>query len=590
MGQIKILDEIVSNQIAAGEVIERPASMVKELIENSLDAGATQIDIHVEEGGISRLIITDNGCGMSSDDAVLCFSRYATSKLKSLSDLESLHSFGFRGEALASIASVSKIKLTTRQASAALGTQILIHGGKIIEVGDAGAPVGTRIEVESLFFNTPARLKFLKSPRSESSAIESIVRQAALSQPEVGFRLQIDGQVKLNIHKAANQNQQFERAVQCLGEDTRNHLFPFDAQTDLVKLTGYVAAPLATRKDSLGLFVYVNGRFVKDKQLIQAIRVAYRSLLEVGRHPIGALNIQINPEFVDVNVHPQKLEVRFSEPSRVQGHLIRLLSDFLATTPWLHTEIPVSAPSFQTSLPTVSTPSTFRFDSPRSEPMWSAAPKLEPSFGRVTPPAQQLHTLGTTERYRDLRIIGQVDQTYLILEGSKAMIVIDQHAAHERVVFEKVCAAAKLNGVPSQALLFPMSINISPMDMATLIEKKALFAPYGFEIEPFGDTQALVKATPTGLRTDALEEIVRDTLSDLRDADRPDSLQAFQDHICAQIACHSSVRAGQKMDLPEIKALLEQLDVVDYKAHCPHGRPVVRAVPFTEIGGWFHRT
>ncbi|MBL4817920.1 MAG: DNA mismatch repair endonuclease MutL, partial [Deltaproteobacteria bacterium] len=335
MGQIQILDEIIANQIAAGEVIEKPASMVKELIENALDAGTTQIDIHAEEGGIKRLVITDNGCGMAADDAVLCFSRYATSKLKQLSDFDSLSSFGFRGEALASIASVSKITLTTRSSNAKLATLVRVHGGKISEVGEAGAPVGTRIEVESLFYNTPARLKFLKSQRAESGAIEATTRQAALAKPEVGFRLQIDSKTKFEARQAPSDNRQFERAIQCLGENTRAHLFPFNAETSLLKLSGYVAAPLATRKDSLGFYLYVNGRFVKDKQLLAAVKVAYRTLLEVGRHPIGALNIELDPQAVDVNVHPQKLEVRFSETPRVQSHIIRLLSDFLATTPWL---------------------------------------------------------------------------------------------------------------------------------------------------------------------------------------------------------------------------------------------------------------
>ncbi|MES2504321.1 MAG: DNA mismatch repair endonuclease MutL [Myxococcota bacterium] len=593
MGQIQILNEIIANQIAAGEVVERPASIVKELIENALDAGATQIDLHIIEGGIAKLVITDNGCGMAPDDAVLCFSRYATSKLRSMSDFATLNSFGFRGEALASIASVSRMSLTTRQADTVLATKVVVEGGRILEVTEAGAPVGTRIEVESLFYNTPARLKFLKSPRSEASAIETIMRQAALSKPAVGFRLQIDATTKLDVRQAPSEARQFERAIYCLGEDTRGYLYPIDLKTDFLRLSGYVAAPLATRKDSLGLYVYVNGRFVKDKQLVQAIRVAYRTILEIGRHPIGAINIEVDPEVVDVNVHPQKLEVRFSEPSRVQSHLIRLLSDFLSTTPWLN--------SYRDLTPSPSPES----GEGRS---WALSPSPlggegfrvrlpSPDFGEPKSPSPTSgrgyyvqHGLGGAERYTDLRVVGQIDSTYLLLEGARSMIVLDQHAAHERVVFERVCAQTKQNGVSSQALLFPVSITLSPGDMQTLIEKKDVFLPYGFEIEPFGDHQAIVKTTPAGLKSEYAETIIKDTLSDLRNADRPDALQEFSDHICAQIACHTSIRAGQRLDNSEILALLEQLDVIDYAAHCPHGRPVVRAIPFTEIAQWFHRT
>lgn len=569
MGQIQVLNEITANQIAAGEVVERPASVIKELIENSLDAGGTQIDIQIEEGGIRKLIVTDNGVGMAPDDAILCFSRYATSKIKSVQDLASLLSFGFRGEALASIASVSKVTLITRQSSAQLATKVEIHGGKISSIGESGGSVGTRIEIESLFFNTPARLKFLKSTRSESAAIESVVREAALSKPETGFRFQTDGILKLEARQALSENRRFERTLNCLGEDCRDYLFPIEAQTDFLKLSGYIVAPLVTRKDSSGIYLYINNRYVRDKQLVQAIKVAYRTLLEIGRHPVCALNIELNPEEVDINVHPQKLEVRFSEPSKVQSHMIKLLSDFLATTPWLKRETLERTYILRDFEPSTA---SMAFEVPLA-----SNPKI-------------IHNLGGAERYADLKIIGQADNMFLLLEGEKSMIVLDQHAAHERVVFEKVQARAKENSVSSQALLFPVSITLSPNEINTLSEKKGAFLPYGFEIEPFGDNQAIVKSAPPGLKTEFIAQIIKDTLSDLAKTDRPDSLNAFSDHICAQIACHTSVRAGQKLDHSEIRALLEQLDVIDYAAHCPHGRPVVRAIPFSEMGGWFHRT
>ncbi|MBH1988620.1 MAG: DNA mismatch repair endonuclease MutL [Myxococcaceae bacterium] len=592
MGLIQVLNEVTSNQIAAGEVVERPASVAKELIENALDAGATQIDVQIEEGGVRKLVILDNGSGMASDDALLCFSRYATSKIKSVSDLSRLTSFGFRGEALASIASVSKVTLTTRMAGQSLATQVICEGGKTTYLGESGGSVGTRLEVESLFYNTPARLKFLKTPRSESGAVENVVREAALSHPEVGFRFQVDAKLKLDARVANSPERQIERVLSCLGDDCREYLYPIEAQTDLLKLSGYLVAPLATRKDSSGVYVYVNNRYVRDRQLVQAIKVAYRTLLEVGRHPICVLNLDIDPEVVDVNVHPQKLEVRFSEASRVQSHLIRLLSDFLATTPWLKREQPQRVYELRTE------PSAYHFElQPEPEAPTLAQPDRSsvptppavsrPVAAQVPKPAQ--HTLGGALRYADLRVVGQVDQTYLLLASESSLVVLDQHAAHERVVFERVCQQARENQIPSQPLLFPVSLKLSPAEMNTLIEKKDQWLPFGFEVEPFGEQEALIKAAPMGVDSEWVAEIVRDTLSDLAQSDRPDSLTAFFDHVCAQIACHTSVRAGQRLRVDEIQALLDQLDVVDYAAHCPHGRPVVHAIPFREMAQWFHR-
>lgn len=591
MGQIQLLDEVTANQIAAGEVIERPLSVAKELIENSLDAGATQIDLHVDEGGTRRLVIVDDGHGMTPEDAVLCFSRYATSKLRRVEDLAHLSSFGFRGEALASIASVAKVRLLTRTKDSHSATEVLVHGGTVMKVQEAGAPIGTRIEIEDLFYNVPARLKFLKSARSEASAVEGVIRAATLSCPGVGFSLRLDGSLKFDARQAPidaelEHARRIERAIACLGEECRGYLFPLKAQTDLLSLSGYVVAPLVTRKDSKNIRLYVNGRPVEDRQLVQALRVAYRTLVEVGRHPICALNLQIDPSLVDVNVHPQKSQVRFTDPSRVQSHLIRLVSDYLATTPWLKNRVEkpyvirASEPSAHF---------TFRQESSLdSSELSGSLFELEPM--RPSAPLMSQPSLDGQERYSDLRVVGQVDGTFLVLEGPKSMIVLDQHAAHERVVFERLQAQVANRHLESQPLLFGVQIKLSPEEMSTLAEHADAFLRYGFEIAPFGEAQGMVKAIPVGLRLESIEQVVRDALAELAVAGRADSLAAFADHLCAQIACHSSIRAGQTLQHAEIQALLGQLDEIDYGAHCPHGRPIVRALPFFEIARWFHRS
>lgn len=339
MSKIQILPDKIANQVAAGEVVERPASIVKELIENSVDAGATQIDIQIQEGGQKIIRIVDNGCGMASDDAVLAFSRYATSKLTSVEDLQSIDTFGFRGEALPSIASVSRMELTTRSAEKAAATRIQLEGGDVQSVTEFGAPLGTSIEVKDLFFNVPARLKFLKTARTEAALIENVVKNFVLIHPHIGFSLMSDSKQVLR-HQALDPDleqrdpRRLQRIIGCLGKEVAGYIYPIDVQTDIMRLTGSLVAPLVTRRDARGIRIFVNNRSVMDKELSQMVKIAYRSLLEVGRNPICAINIQLDPSIVDVNVHPQKLEVRFSDPRRVNSHMIRIISDFLATTPW----------------------------------------------------------------------------------------------------------------------------------------------------------------------------------------------------------------------------------------------------------------
>lgn len=624
MGRIRVLEERLASQIAAGEVVERPSSVAKELLENALDAGARRVEVVLEGGGIDRLLIADDGTGMEADDATLCFSRHATSKLREIDDLKRIGTFGFRGEALAAIASVAKVRLTTRPKDAAAASEVRCEGGHIVHVGEAGSPPGTRIDVRELFFNVPARRKFLKTPRTEAGHVEQVVRTAALGQPGVAFRVSLDGKVVLDVPGAEDgapldHPRRRERAVQCLGKQVREYLFPFEARTDLIRLTGYVVAPLETRRDMSGVNLSVNGRPVTDRGLVQAVRVAFRTLLEVGRQPILALDLEIDPALVDVNVHPRKAEVRFADPRQVHGHLIRLLGDFLATTPWLS-----RTPARSYSLPTSAEPLVFR--DPRGEGVSDlgevhrqrvrdalerfAASRASPSqpapaWARPVPPASSGAALAATmsppvaprsepglasvRRFSELRAVGQVSATYLLLEGPDGLVVIDQHAAHERVVFERLRKAAREGAPRSQPLLFPTTIPLGPLEMAAVEERADALVAYGLELEPFGEGTAILRAVPAGLDAGKAEQIARDALAELAEGGRADSLEDLQDRVCARLACHGSVRAGQALAPEEIRALLRSLDEIDLGAHCPHGRPVVRTVRYDEMAKWFDR-
>lgn len=621
MGRIHVLAEALASQIAAGEVVERPASVIKELVENSLDAGAARVDVVIEGGGVERMVVTDDGVGMSADDAALCFSRHATSKLREIEDLRRIGTFGFRGEALAAISSVAKVRLVTRRAEDEVAAEVRVEGGRVTHVGQVGAPVGTQLEVKDLFFNVPARRKFLKTPRTEAGHIDAALRTTALGQPGIALSLTSEGKRVLDVGAAPEgasleHPRRVERAVACLGEETRDHLYPFDAETDLLRLTGYVVAPLFTRRDLSGVNLSVNGRPVSDRGLLQAVRVAYRTLLEVGRQPLCALDLAIDPALVDVNVHPRKAEVRFEEPRRVTGHLIRLLSDFLATTPWV-TQAPAKTWVLRAR------DGTFKDDDggdlaavhrarvrealesyaerrgePASSPTtgyWTRAGQRPSSMSRPVvgggvplAPATRAG-LGLAGAFSELRPVGQVGLTYLVLEGPDGMVVIDQHAAHERVTFEKLRKAAREGTTPSQPLLFPLQITLGPLEEAALEEKADALRAYGLDVEPFGEGTAMIRAVPHGLDGGKAEDIVRDALRELSGDGRPDALEDLVDRVCSRLACHGSVRAGQALAPEEIRALLRQLDAIDLGAHCPHGRPVVRALAFEEMERWFDR-
>jgi DNA mismatch repair protein MutL len=618
VGVISVLATEVADQIAAGEVVERPASVIKELVENALDAGASRVSVHADGGGLVRMRVIDDGGGMAPDDAVLCFSRHATSKVRVAEDLLRIGTFGFRGEALAAIASVARTRLVTRTRDATVASEVRVDGGRVAHVGELGAPVGTTIDVEDLFFNVPARRKFLKAARTELGHIEDALADAALAHPHVAFSLSVDGKPILDLaaaptHAPLDHAQRIERAVSCLGKHVRPLLYPIDAKSELVRLTGYIVAPLETRRDLTGVHLSVNGRPVTDRGLVGAVRTAFRTLLEVGRQPIVALDLAIDPELVDVNVHPRKSEVRFADPRRVSGHVIALLSEFLAQTPWLKTRDSPPPPARVFSLahkdgslsPTPAEhaedpvldahrarvqQALTRFD----ERMRARGGAPASSYGALesdASPTLPLAGVGAAGSFSALRVVGQVQGTFLILEGPDGMVVVDQHAAHERVVFERLKAARALADAPTQPLLVPMQLELSHAEVSALEDEsnRALLARHGLVLEPFGPRQALIKALPPGLDGKRTEQIARDALKEMS-IETSGALEEREDAVCARLACHAAVRAGDAMSGESIRALLRDLDAIDLGAHCPHGRPVVRTLRFEEMASWFDRT
>lgn len=589
MGKIIELSQHVSNQIAAGEVVERPCSVVKELVENALDAGAATIEVRIKDGGLSYLVVQDDGCGMDEEDVQKAIKRYATSKIASAHDLESLTSFGFRGEALPSIASISHMSIISRVSGETHATKAIIDAGTIVEVTRTGALYGTRMEVRDLFFNVPARLKFIKSQRTEAAAIDKLLRSFAFVYEDVVWKFYNDD--KLIFSSAQGENRVLERAQALLGKDTEGLLYLFDEATSLVRIQGALCAPLLTRNDVRGINIFVNRRVVNDRKLSGAIKAAFRTLLEVGQNPICAFNIEIAPEEVDVNVHPRKAEVRFVDERRVFSHIIRMLGDFLSKTPWLKPYEP--APQ----LPELYPSARFREEDQRMRQsmdflLRDARPEEKQADLYRQPdlaPTPSTKRLLPANRYSDLRVIGQVSQTYLLCESEEGLVLLDQHAAHERVMFEYL-RSQKTKGVASSPLLIPLKVDLDAHDMLLAMAHMDDFNGFGMEMEAFGESSIVIRALPDFMKDIDAASLIRDILSEFLLLGRANSVDKIYDHVCATMACHGSVRAGQYMSNDQIKALLADLDTIEFAAHCPHGRPLIKSFPKSEMKKWFDRT
>jgi DNA mismatch repair protein MutL len=596
---IRPLEESAINRIAAGEVVERPASAVKELVENALDAGARRIAVDYSAGGKLLIRVTDDGCGMTPDDLPLAVARHATSKIDG-SDLLNIRSFGFRGEALASLGSVGRLTLTSR-AEGHDGASLTVAGGRMGPVRPAAATRGTVIELRDLFYATPARLKFLRSDRAESQAIAEVVRRLAMAEPQVGFTLSevTEGEAPRVIFRADPLSGDFFEALHgrlagVLGADFIENALKIDVERDGLRLTGFAALPTYSRGSSVQQFVFVNGRPVLDRMLLGALRVAYFDFLSRDRHPAAVLNLICDPERVDVNVHPAKSEVRFREPEAARSLIITGLRTALsgaghrASTTVADATLAALRPEPQPAFPRI-----YQMERPSQSSLTRAfayqAPEIPQGFAEAptarveTPftPDDTLHPLGAAR--------AQVHENYIIAQTATGMVIVDQHAAHERLVYERLKRQMAETGIKAQALLIPEIVELSPTDASRLLEISDDLTALGLTIEPFGGTAIAVRETPAILGNVSAAALLGDVLDELADLGQTQSLRARMDAILSRMACHGSIRSGRQMRAEEMNALLREMEATPHSGQCNHGRPTYVELKLADIERLFGR-
>ncbi|MCA1440500.1 DNA mismatch repair endonuclease MutL [Ensifer sp. IC4062] len=596
---IKQLSETLINQIAAGEVIERPASAAKELIDNALDAGATRIEIATAGGGKTLLRVTDNGSGMSPADLALAVQRHCTSKISdSLTDIRTL---GFRGEALPSIGSVARLSITTRTAGANEGAAIAIAGGKTDAVRPSPANVGTVVEVRDLFFATPARLKFMKSEKAEAAAISEVVRRMAIAFPKVRFVL--SGSDRTTLEFPATGEDRLARMAQVLGKDFRDNAIEIDAEREDARLTGFAGVPTFNRGNSLQQYVFVNGRPVQDKLILSAIRAAYAETIPHGRYPVAVLSIELDPALVDVNVHPAKSDVRFRDPGLIRGLLIGAIREALArdgdraattgasgmmrafrpemqrpSQPWTPAASPYRPMHFeQTANGFAET--TQRGFAEFSQPSARSALPEETRASDVTAPS---FPLGAAR--------AQLHENYIVAQTDDGLVIVDQHAAHERLVFETMRTALHARPVPAQTLLIPEIVDLPEDDCDRLMAHAEEFNRLGLAIERFGPGAIAVRETPAMLGEVDAAGLVRQLADELAEWDTANGLAGRLEYLAATMACHGSVRSGRRMRTEEMNALLRQMEATPGSGQCNHGRPTYIELKLSDIERLFGRS
>ncbi|PJF08622.1 DNA mismatch repair endonuclease MutL [Pseudorhodobacter sp. MZDSW-24AT] len=594
---IRPLDEAAINRIAAGEVVERPASAVKELVENALDAGATRIAVDFADGGKTLIRVTDDGCGMTAADLPLAIARHATSKIDG-SDLLNIHSFGFRGEALASLGSVGRLTLTSR-AQGHDAAQITVAGGRMAEVRPAALTRGTVVELRDLFYATPARLKFLRTDRAEAQAIAEVLRRLAMAEPHVGFTLtDTTGGDSRILFRADPQSGDFfdalhGRLTRILGADFTQNALRIDIPRDGLHLTGYAALPTYSRGSGAQQFVFVNGRPVLDKLLLGALRVAYYDFLSRDRHPAAVLNLICDPQRVDVNVHPAKAEVRFREPDAARSLIISGLRTALsgaghrASSTVADETLAAFRPERPAYLPDrpsqASLHRAFAFQAPAvAAPTFAEAPAARLEERSVASDDSAVsHPLGAAR--------AQVHENYIIAQTETGIVIVDQHAAHERLVYERLKRQMAESGITAQALLIPEIIELSPTDAARLLDAAPALAEIGLRVEPFGGSAIAVRETPAILGTVNAAALVRDVLDELTEAGHSTNIRARIDAVLSRMACHGSIRSGRQMRAEEMNALLREMEATPHSGQCNHGRPTYVELKLHDIERLFGR-
>ncbi len=590
MSEIKILPEILSNKIAAGEVVERPSSVVKELVENALDADSSRIVIEVKSGGRSLIRVSDNGNGMSRDDAILSIERYATSKIYYDMDLLAIDSLGFRGEAIPSIASVSRFFLVTRDKKNQSGTEVFIEGGKLKKVSETGSPAGTMVTVRDLFFNMPARRKFLKTVNTEMSHIADTVASVALSRPDVRFKLLHNGKVVKNWPLVTSP---VERATDVLGKTLRDKLNKIGFEKNGVSVSGWVASPDIWRNTGRGIFIYVNGRYVHNATVKHALFKGFRGTLMKGQFPVAVIYLKLPFDKVDVNVHPAKHEVRFTEQDIVHETVAVAVEKAVKLSQesrWgqknpINTEKPVSSEPF---IDYIKEPETI-FRSKTEYDRTFPADSQEEMPWTITDRKIEQAVIWNKKKFSDLKIIGQFHNTYIICESAEGLIIIDQHAAHERIIFEKLRNISKNKLKASQKLLIPETIDLGHKEADILIRLIPELEKAGMEIEPFGGTTFAVRAVPVLFAGKQIQPVIMAMVEDIAETGANRDVDELFEKCLILMACHGAIRANQHLAHWEIRALFMQLDECENPSQCPHGRPTWKKWPLRFLEKSFGR-
>lgn len=589
---IRQLDESTANRIAAGEVVERPASAVKELVENALDAGARRIDVTISQGGKALIRVADDGCGMSAEDLPLAMSRHATSKIDG-SDLLDIHSFGFRGEALPSLGAVGRLTITSRAGDE--GAEIRVTGGRADPVRPAPANRGTVVELRDLFFATPARLKFLRSERAETQAVAEVIRRLAMAEPSVGFTLHDDD--RLLFRADAEQGDLFDalhsRLTKVMGRDFIDNAVRIDAERDGVRLTGFAALPTYSRGAAVAQHVFVNNRPVRDKLLMGALRAGYFDVLPSGRYPAAVLFVTCDPHFVDVNVHPAKAEVRFREPDVVRGLVVSALRYTLAGESRRASDTVGAATlaAFRAE-PQAVTRYQMDYARPSQGAIRAAYQAQAPAFdGFAEAPSARVEEM-PEEVVTDAPLgaaRAQIHENYIVAQTEHGMVIVDQHAAHERLVYERLKAQADANGIASQALLIPEIVELPEGDAARILSVAEDLAALGLHVEAFGGGAVAVREVPALLGRVNAAALIRDIADDLADQGASDRLRGRVDAVLSSMACHGSVRSGRRMSAEEMNALLREMERTPRSGQCNHGRPTWVSLSLGDIERLFGR-
>jgi len=606
MGRIRLLPEIVASQVAAGEVVERPASVVKELIENSLDAGAQKIDIMIRRGGISLVRVIDDGCGMDRDDALLSLERHATSKIRSAADLQAVATLGFRGEALPSIASVSRFRLTTRETDAIAGTEVIINGGKLEVVRDGGEAPGTQVEVRSLFYNLPARRKFLRSENTESRNIEHQIHLQAIGHFQIAFSLLRDDRVLFRLPSAATLGDRIrdlygvellERLVEVNGTPSRKS-----------RISGFIGQAGLSRQTKAQQLVFVNGRAIESSLITAAVREGYHTALMKGQYPVTFLFLELDPATVDVNVHPAKREVRFRDPRGVREEIVRCIQQTLQgrRAEWQEkfrapissqTAVAGKATPDLTLRPEVSAPEESHRELPHLTPVTTHPVTVGVAVAGGVDPGETVQpdkTPGRVPAKRDsnqhqFNIIGVLSKLYVLMENADGLVLVDQHAAHERILFEELRRRMEEQGVPTQKLLLPQTFDVPPRDADWIEHNLSILQKMGIGIESFGPDTFKIDSVPSFLNVSDPAQFMRKVIDDLKSAGNSASAMRLGEEMIAKSVCRHAVKANDPLRYPEVEKLIRDLLDCDLPYCCPHGRPTMIQISLAELEKKFGR-